>query len=247
MKGLKSWCLDYINSQLPSLFRAGIGAVASVVMCISDEPGPQHIQVFSIFWFHWSCTDSGRMGLGWTFVYSSNAFCLEKETQALWQVKELMQALNPRLLNPGVSKATWSHHWWFPMAKVCHGQSQGAAEGKSCVNNCKGAVSSPRDSDPSSEVRSPPQNRSSAASKQGNGGKADEDRLIPVITSTEDRVQMSDLSHVSNQRVSSVKGLPPHERTGCAKSVKQSQTAKTWPWAHSDEVKSTCVFLWPDH
>lgn len=159
--------------------------------------------------------------------------CMENRTGFVQGKK----GLNPSLLHLECPK---SHHWCLPMARGCSGQVHGLQR-EITVLAGTGSCQQPQGLWSQLWAQIQPQNRSSAASKQGDGesrwGQADSSDSQPWG-------QGSDVWPQPHFKAEGLlcKGSSPHGRTGCANSVKQSQTAKTWPWACSDEFKSAWGF-----
>lgn len=132
--------------------------------------------------------DSNRMGLGLTFVYSNNAFCLEKETDLVVS-EDTHAGVQSQAAEPW---NTQSHHGSPPIAKVHNCPSRWATRGDSCIHSSGKAVSCPGYSGPGAVVGSsrelalvPPCSEPPRCSKREIHERAgEEDRLSASVTTS---------------------------------------------------------------
>lgn len=171
---------------------------------------------FSISWFHWSCTGSGRMGSGLAFVPSSHTFCLEMETDfverqgapagvklQLWSVQN----------HPESPKTTQSHHWWLPL---CSGQLHGLQRAISVLTAGRELSALPGTLIPALRSHSHPKT-DPGRRWESRWGQDDSSDKQPWGQGSNFWPQ----PHFKAQGFL-CKGSSPHERAGCANSVKQS-------------------------
>lgn len=179
------------------------------------------------------------MRLGLTFVYSNNAFCLEKETDLVVS-EDAHAGIKSQAAEPWT---VWSHHEspLPPLPKTATASPKGLREAITLLTAWRKLLAALvtlvlalwlyPPSNWCSCLRAVNQRDAVlSANKKTMKKQMKRTGWIPMWQPEPGaRFQMSDINHVSNWRIFRVKGLPTHEREECENGVKQSQAAKRQP------------------